>query len=207
MLGITPGLGLPRPRGDRPSHWPPAPSGRWSPPPTRGSTEGAIHHSSSQTVSPAHAGIDRVSGTPSCGASGLPRPRGDRPKGEGDKPSPSPSPPPTRGSTLVLGGLMSAPLGLPRPRGDRPYKKQLDAIASTCLPRPRGDRPAGPALRGLMSWSPPPTRGSTQCARKKERRGDVSPAHAGIDPRATGRRSEAVSLPRPRGDRPSTALG
>ncbi len=72
------------------------------------------------------------------------------------------------------------------------------------LPRPRGDRPS----RDQSVWndwlSPPPTRGSTGVAREGGDDGEVSPAHAGIDPRRTYPRPGPACLPRPRGDRPGT---
>ncbi len=71
---------LPRPRGDRPSHPVLDLLANPSPPPTRGSTQIAQAESSLTKVSPAHAGIDLKPTPCSPPWTGLPRPRGDRPR-------------------------------------------------------------------------------------------------------------------------------
>ncbi len=192
---------LPRPRGDRPAPSFAPPLRRGSPPPTRGSTAEGDPIGGPLVVSPAHAGIDPVSIGYSTRRGRLPRPRGDRPGADGAEPAGRPSPPPTRGSTTdPVGargrdGVSPAHAGIDLARAVGPHQ-------SSRLPRPRGDRPTKTRPPQAHTASPPPTRGSTGHPPYRHHRCEVSPAHAGIDPKGTPRGFRPSCLPRPRGDRP-----
>src|SRR5438309_2264971 len=91
-----------------------------APPPTRGSTlefhvAGAGHRGS-----PAHAGIDPTTPSPSGRRRWLPRPRGDRPGVRPVLALISAAPPPTRGSTLLATYASLADDGSPAHAGIDP---------------------------------------------------------------------------------------
>ncbi len=132
-------------------------------------------------VSPAHAGMDPTNRRSRPMASCLPRPRGDGPRRRHGRSRMTTSPPPTRGWT------------------------RLDLVEFRevySLPRPRGDGPLMPSNLTKGTASPPPTRGWTLLLRHMASPDDVSPAHAGMDPRYRRRWCCSARLPRPRGDGP-----
>ncbi len=192
-----------------------------APPRTRGSTRDCVPQRAQRLGSPAHAGIDRLMAISASSSSGLPRARGDRPSETPRLRSSSTAPPRTRGSTrrrrfrlqcfkgspahagIDPGNLGPPPLTqrLPRARGDRPRDEDFWRTGVR-LPRARGDRPSSSKNRDAGSWAPPRTRGSTRARPVLPRRGEGSPAHAGIDPREGSGNRSRLRLPRARGDRP-----
>ncbi len=193
--------GLPRARGDRPGVGVFGEAGPESPPRTRGSTPFDVAGIADLQVSPAHAGIDPNPDTACWSADRLPRARGDRPSPEISGEHLSASPPRTRGSTRM------SPACRPR-RTVSPAHAGIDPCCistpqcSDSLPRARGDRPQDQRPAGGGSSSPPRTRGSTRRHPRAVQFHQVSPAHAGIDPRPPATPPAAWRLPRARGDRP-----
>ncbi len=197
---------LPRPRGDRPRRRGVISACDMSPPPTRGSTAFQARDRLCSGVSPAHAGIDPAAWRAHSVLPCLPRPRGDRPTRKPPKQTAAWSPPPTRGSTLCRrcspeGGVVS-PAHAGIDLGALPV-----FVHALGLPRPRGDRPVTGSIVAGEHSSPPPTRGSTCRGPGQRLPRSVSPAHAGIDPRHSGRELAGCCLPRPRGDRPARSHG
>ncbi len=193
--------GLPRPRGDGPRAASRVRSSRSSPPPTRGWTSSTKGRSPSNSVSPAHAGMDPRRSSSGSARLCLPRPRGDGPAGRRRTARRRGSPPPTRGWTLPnrlhhrVGGVSPAHAGMDPSRAALAYEARR-------LPRPRGDGPPQVIRGSSERESPPPTRGWTRQKRALWAHGDVSPAHAGMDPRQALRSKPRTGLPRPRGDGP-----
>ncbi len=136
------------------------------------------------------------------------------------------SPPPTRGWTqtgarwLVRGTVSPAHAGMdprapsarcrrrvsPAHAGMDPRKLATE-MAKAGLPRPRGDGPRRGRGLGHAHGSPPPTRGWTRTPMAASSIRRVSPAHAGMDPRAPFCRMTSTCLPRPRGDGPRPPHG
>ena len=132
---------------------------------------------------------------------GLPRARGDRPLRGSRKKSSTRSPPRTRGSTLIAAArALYTPVSPAHAGID--LRRIESCIRSCSLPRARGDRPSGRPYSSCRQLSPPRTRGSTCCVLTDDKRQDVSPAHAGIDPIAAAVAFDHLGLPRARGDRP-----
>ena len=94
-----------------------------------------------------------------------------------------------------------------RPRGF-PAHAGMDPGASAAadgrgrLPRTRGDGPGGGTCARWAAGASPHTRGWTRPPPHRRRRPHGFPAHAGMDPTATKRRSSGARLPRTRGDGP-----
>ena len=132
---------------------------------------------------------------------GLPRARGDRPVKKLDELAVLRSAPRTRGSTRhvriwrLVRHVCPAHAGI-----DLPETRARSSFLS--LPRARGDRPAQASPFFTCLASAPRTRGSTPDHRAERTRGDVCPAHAGIDPHRHRRARRGSRLPRARGDRP-----
>ncbi len=82
---------------------------------------------------------------------------------------------------------------------------RFSAAICSGLPRVRGDRPYMRTQVRLQALSPPRTRGSTLPALFAAQDQEVSPAYAGIDPRATASHTGRTGLPRVRGDRPAAS--
>ena len=196
---------LPRARGDRPLRVPFVSAEFESPPRSRGSAHDRARPGHSREVSPALAGIGPrpVRFATSCPR--LPRARGDRPGEDcGDLHS-CESPPRSRGSARwrpssgrrapvspALAGIGPNPPAWPHLNGS--------------LPRARGDRPRSGFPLRVLGRSPPRSRGSALHMELEFARPAVSPALAGIGPRARRLRSTVPSLPRARGDRPVHSL-
>ncbi len=144
----------------------------------------AVDGSGCRTVSPAHAGIDRSGRRRRRRSLCLPRPRGDRPRGNRQGDGRERSPPPTRGSTRSAGARAGCRAVSPAHAGIDP-RSRPPPLSPACLPRPRGDRPWFIVERASHGLSPPPTRGST--------------------PGPWTAHGQPMGLPRPRGDRPPGA--
>jgi len=196
---------LPRTRGDRPERELLLPSAQWSPPHTRGSTLDGGFDNARLHVSPAHAGIDLTLLRVFRKWHGLPRTRGDRPHSRCSFFTAGASPPHTRGSTLTVSVMSPVAAVSPAHAGIDPSSCAASPSAMR-LPRTRGDRPMLSSSGQSGGGSPPHTRGSTRLGADRCRHRGVSPAHAGIDPRARRSLRAHLSLPRTRGDRPTLIL-
>jgi hypothetical protein len=126
---------LPRLRGDRPDLQHPRPARPRAPPPTRGSTPGALLDRARRQGFPAYAGIDRFRRMARSPSRRLPRLRGDRPAGIRMIGVAEKAPPPTRGSTRPPGIRVAADPGSPAYAG-------MNTTFGLRL------RPSGPGSRG-----------------------------------------------------------
>ena len=192
---------LPRPRGDGPLALHAVAQPMAAPPPTRGWTHARETCTARGIGSPAHAGMD-----PSVKRAGrrtprLPRPRGDGPELTSALKGIGKAPPPTRGWTPAQDHGHANRVGSPAHAGMDPSSRAPPAC-SRRLPRPRGDGPLAALSEEQFDEAPPPTRGWTLRIEPLERRGDGSPAHAGMDLRDTPKSVVVERLPRPRGDGP-----
>ena len=133
--------------------------------------------------------------------SGLPRVRGDRPRGSARGSERSGASPRARGSTFVWRGFARHGFGFPACAGIDP-RTLCDCGRSSRLPRVRGDRPAAAQALGAVPRASPRARGSTHFEAPRLHAIEGFPACAGIDPGPTGTRSRSMRLPRVRGDRP-----
>ena len=176
-----------------------------SPPRTRGSTLGQRDDRHRANVSPAHAGIDPLVVGASSYTVGLPRARGDRPHSACRNSRDSMSPPRTRGSTRRADVQLHTVTVSPAHAGIDPCLPSIRR-GCRCLPRARGDRPVTPDKVIGVIRSPPRTRGSTHVRHGGAAARHVSPAHAGIDPKAAMPAIRAPCLPRARGDRPKLRI-
>ena len=112
-------------------------------------------------------------------------------------------PPHTRGWTLAQGIKSLFTKVSPAHAGmDHLAGKQAPDWCS--FPRTRGDGPLFKKLPGPIQEFPPHTRGWTIAAGSHWRGTDVSPAHAGMDPRNLHRSVPRSRFPRTRGDGPGT---
>ena len=192
---------LPRACGDRPAQQHPCLDVGRSPPRMRGSTRVERRAGCHRHVSPAHAGIDPSPSVWRRRCARLPRACGDRPVVTAITWYALKSPPRMRGSTRSGSGrridarVSPAHAGIDLLLGHVP-----DLLHG--LPRACGDRPrAAPGTRPGRS-SPPRMRGSTFDTAIFLDEGDVSPAHAGIDPCSARWKTSLSGLPRACGDRP-----
>jgi len=192
---------FPRARGDRPIFDSGHAAPLLFPPRTRGSTARAPRRQESRSVSPAHAGIDRAFTGLRFVPFGFPRARGDRPlafmAGKDEKRFP----PRTRGSTPST----SSPAPI---RAVSPAHAGIDLRLRGGIrgrhrfPRARGDRPEIRIQNLAVTTFPPRTRGSTLVLNATGSFNNVSPAHAGIDPKQLNQKMKEWGFPRARGDRP-----
>ena len=159
---------------------------------------------------PAHAGMDPRPWAGSTSPGRFPRTRGDgppppRPIGHGFQVSPH-----TRGWTPAPRLDVAEDVGFPAHAGmDRSFGPTSHASAR--FPRTRGDGPA-PYPPGAAAPSVSPhTRGWTRGAEAAPAGHLGFPAHAGMDPRRSGRHASGAWFPRTRGDgpcaRPGSAAG
>ena len=156
----TPRRSFPRTRGDGPMTLTAfITSGRF-PPHTRGWTGLSCRHSRLASVSPAHAGMDRLQPATGEPYRCFPRTRGDGPVSL-PKPSSSPRfPPHTRGWTCTGRHSARSPVVSPAHAGmDR--MAPLRIASGRCFPRTRGDGPVTRRTRPGRLPFPPHTRGWT----------------------------------------------
>ena len=176
-------IGLPRTRGDGPVSVLEIEWDRQAPPHTRGWTRRRSDPLEARG-SPAHAGMDPGARGFAPSRPGLPRTRGDGPVSASTLDETKGAPPHTRGMD----------------RGTAPGRPAPDR-----LPRTRGDGPEPIPVRRQDFEAPPHTRGWTRVRLCGRLRGRGSPAHAGMDPAASARKSAGIRLPRTRGDGPVTS--
>ncbi len=188
-------------RGDRPGARAYREASAEAPPRARGSTRGRDEDRPAPPGSPACAGIDPRSRSPSTRRRWLPRVRGDRPTTVTELANAEEAPPRARGSTRRGIDGVEEPVGSPAcagidrsPRSSRPSARGL--------PRVRGDRPCALSRLSPRASAPPRARGSTLVHIGLHLRPDGSPACAGIDPCSSGPFDFGGGLPRVRGDRP-----
>ena len=177
---------------------------------------------------PAHAGMDRSSGSSRSAWRRFPRPRGDGPCPTRTTGISSTVSPPTRGWTVSQLEAIKLLFGFPAHAGMDPIQAALNPPEGG-FPRPRGDGPlvdgkwdeqelVSPPTRGWTSEPnttlaepnglpsdvvSPPTRGWTVEARLFQLYQSGFPAHAGMDPCSTRFQHYADGFPRPRGDGPA----
>ena len=132
----------------------------------------------------------------------FPRPRGDGPGGTKGRRTRRTVSPPTRGWTVPACSLRSRRRGFPAHAGMDP-STSCSALVASRFPRPRGDGPDTGGVDAAGGKVSPPTRGWTRRERRAPQTGLGFPAHAGMDPRARGRRPPGRRFPRPRGDGPA----
>ena len=197
--------GLPRERGDGPTH-PVDRRGRIEAPPrTRGWTLRSGREVPIDAGSPANAGMDRSTRPAAARSSRLPRERGDGPWHFRLRTTCIMAPPRTRGWTQPVSTLARAPGGSPANAGmDRATGRRIRV--RSWLPRERGDGPASWPLTTRPPTAPPRTRGWTAPRALRGSRRLGSPANAGMDPSGTRRGSRLRRLPRERGDGPGNVL-
>ena len=152
-------------------------------------------------ASPAHAGMHPIAAALPGRGFGFPRTRGDAPR-EVTHFMPSPLlPPHTRGCTLPETDLDAFAGASPAHAGMHPAARPAPALRGG-FPRTRGDAPVPWSLDSYRIRLPPHTRGCTRLPDRRIRRGDASPAHAGMH-LFPGRRGRRVpGFPRTRGDAP-----
>ncbi len=156
--------------------------------------------------SPAGAGMDRSRSTADPARPGLPRRRGDGPRGGGGRSARTSAPPQARGWTWVGDGGLQCLDGSPAGAGMDPSGVK-DFPAGKGLPRRRGDGPLRRRGSTAPFQAPPQARGWTrrELPRPRQRRG--SPAGAGMDPAPHRARGARRRLPRRRGDGPAVWPG
>ncbi len=196
------GRGLPRARGDGPLDAGAVTADKLAPPRTRGWTEGEPLLIGELHGSPAHAGMDRWASASSADTPGLPRARGDGPRGDRRSGLQPVAPPRTRGWTRRVEPPDDPRRGSPAHAGMDPGLLEVMADAWR-LPRARGDGPEAVSPPRSAMTAPPRTRGWTVPFQRRHGRNCGSPAHAGMDPRPRRRSCAAPRLPRARGDGPS----
>ena len=134
---------------------------------------------------PAHAGMDHRPGVRGLPHRGLPRTRGDGPR--------------RRLRTIP------ATAGSPAHAGMDPNDRGEVGILLR-LPRTRGDGPWSACARKTYAKAPPHTRGWTRTSAANAGNMSRLPAHAGMDPSASGWSRRCGGLPRTRGDGPASGL-
>ena len=192
---------LPRTRGDGPGLDTGSDALNAAPPHTRGWTPAVGRRRRGSAGSPAHAGMDPPLVLAPPRMRWLPRTRGDGPMPAWAKAKSPQAPPHTRGWTP------SRPPS-PAPSGGSPAHAGMDPASRSGqpaphrLPRTRGDGPMCPNSTNGPASAPPHTRGWTGDRGLHARRGDGSPAHAGMDPDQGTGCHRSARLPRTRGDGP-----
>ena len=196
--------GFPRRRGDAPSRGLLESLGRPFPPQARGCTSWPRWWRGCVAVSPAGAGMHPGPTTRASRSRRFPRRRGDAPR-RPRPPGPARTfPPQARGCTPAsqgLGGRLGvspAGAGMHLPRGRRRER-------GCCFPRRRGDAPYRRAAAIDALRFPPQARGCTPETGRGVRSPEVSPAGAGMHPRAAGSTGARRCFPRRRGDAPRPA--
>ena len=151
---------LPRTRGDGPRLWRASKGGGVAPPHTRGWTQSTPYMEYCQIGSPAHAGMDPITGESAAVDPGLPRTRGDGPPPCGKLFRPRQAPPHTRGWTPLSAGETLTLTGSPAHAGMDPITRR-SWTQGRWLPRTRGDGPLDDLSEQITIAAPPHTRGWT----------------------------------------------
>ena len=194
---------LPRTRGDGPHSAALRSRHAAAPPHTRGWTAPHSPSNADRTGSPAHAGMDPAGAIACRVAVWLPRTRGDGPyAGKGYDLHPM-APPHTRGWTRAEVLQRGSEPGSPAHAGMDPHGDGADKLTGW-LPRTRGDGPQLVLPDDGYMVAPPHTRGWTHPPGGHVRDRDGFPAHAGMDPTPTPRKTSRTRLPRTRGDGPAS---
>ena len=192
---------LPRTRGDGPVIPGGSDVGTPASPHTRGWTRPWPGTTSRDAGFPAHAGMDPRQFARYLACMGLPRTRGDGPRGPRTGSTDPRASPHTRGWTHREAGDGRPRVGFPAHAGmDRREAREDGARAR--LPRTRGD---GPTLIGTSAGqlaASPHTRGWTHGISGRRVAAGGFPAHAGMDPSHPRRQTPGRRLPRTRGDGP-----
>ena len=178
---LSPSLGLPRMRGDRPNTWIGVIAVGVFTPHARGSTVSDWSTSISRWVYPACAGIDLEKVQTYEKENCLPRMRGDRPRLDGKISFAFWFTPHARGSTYGTVAWHGKRDVYPACAGIDP-NVDLTSKCGKCLPRMRGDRPVSGGTLAYHLLFTPHARGSTICVWSLIFVSIVYPACAGIDP-------------------------
>ena len=196
---------FPRTRGDvPPGAEPQGPYGEL-PPHTRGCTRLHGHHRGGGAASPAHAGMYPVGCRPSGTGGRFPRTRGDVPVLRGASLEFRALPPHTRGCTFVSLDCPSSLMASPAHAGMYLHGGRM-SVAFGRFPRTRGDVPVTQTKRAGAELLPPHTRGCTLVEPHVAAVAPASPAHAGMYPATSRRRTWSTSFPRTRGDVPEARM-
>ena len=197
-------VGLPRTRGDGPFTIASPGTSLAASPHTRGWTRRPARRAGHADGFPAHAGMDRSWSRCSASPIGLPRTRGDGPSMLTVHVLPITASPHTRGWTRDGRARNGAVRGFPAHAGMDPAPPRKER-RRTGLPRTRGDGPTSGSPLTTPPEASPHTRGWTRRVEQDAPRVDGFPAHAGMDPRVSGRETTSGRLPRTRGDGPRDA--
>ncbi len=141
-----------------------------------------------------------------CSSSWLPRAGGDGPTSGGDSGHPPMAPPRRRGWTPRGARQRRREAGSPAQAGMDPSRPRFAATIAR-LPRAGGDGPRSQLLALDPVTAPPRRRGWTRAPVAPRRRGEGSPAQAGMDPRRSTAREPPPWLPRAGGDGPYNVTG
>ena len=174
---------FPRVRGDRPQVQCSTRAGRLFPPRARGSSRYRPFGCLTVPVSPACAGIVPHRQYHHWRPWGFPRVRGDRPSKVAVVLDKHVFPPRARGSSLIGEVARQKPAVSPACAGIV-HALRLNGEAPDGFPRVRGDRPVELGGVALAVWFPPRARGSSPLQASTRLSLVVSPACAGIVPRA-----------------------
>ena len=150
---------------------------------------------------PAHAGMDPSRRRSARGSPWLPRTRGDGPVRRRSRGARVEASPHTRGWTGAPRRPTDPRRGFPAHAGMDPAPTRRSRTPSG-LPRTRGDGPSLQAACDDSVRASPHTRGWTRAVWPHVEPAPGFPAHAGMDPSCTSRRSRCAWLPRTRGDGP-----
>ena len=197
--------GFPRMRGDGPRHHDSVQSFAQFPPHARGWTPDAPGMVLSPEVSPACAGMDRISRRLIVAVCGFPRMRGDGPVGRDQGGRRRAFPPHARGWTQGHVPDVRERAVSPACAGMDPMRAQRIPDA-TGFPRMRGDGPIAEWTLRIQGLFPPHARGWTCTILEVVPTCVVSPACAGMDRFWTTTGIGFPSFPRMRGDGPLDAL-
>ena len=174
-------IGFPRRRGDAPPAQASASSAISFPPQARGCTAEIAVSEPVIQVSPAGAGMHRISRAGRIAARGFPRRRGDAPFSGGAKSLSVTFPPQARGCTVCVLTLLLQLRVSPAGAGMHPTPEATET-ATEGFPRRRGDAPKSSDLRRFSSRFPPQARGCTPRGQHLPVPRGVSPAGAGMHP-------------------------
>ena len=167
----------------------------------RGKEKRAPNSGRSTGITPAHAGKSQHLCLAGQDAQDHPRPCGEKCRISCSSQSWSGSPPPMRGKVDEIarqkrdGGITPAHAGKSR-------ASSLDTITRRDHPRPCGEKRRGSGGRWRGTGSPPPMRGKGRRLCFLQRRGGITPAHAGKSAYACSMTASLWDHPRPCGEKP-----